>query len=62
MIKNIKIRELVEIAEKNNFNYIEICRELGIGTATWYRWIRGISEPKNKSIIEKINKVIDKYK
>lgn len=58
MIKNIKIQKLIEIAIKNNYKPVEMCYLLGIGTSTWNRWIRGIAEPTNKSIIEKMDKVI----
>jgi len=61
MIKNMKIQKLIEISLKNNYNYIDMCHKLGIGTSTWNRWTRGIAEPRNKSIIEKIDKVINKY-
>jgi len=58
MIKNYKIQKLIEIAIKNNFKPVDMCYKLGIGTSTWNRWTRGIAEPNNKSIIEKIDKVI----
>ena len=61
MVKNMKIKKLIEIAKKNNYNYLEMAHKLGIGTTTWNRWTRGIAEPKNKSIIEKIDKIIIKY-
>jgi len=58
MIKNMRIQKLIEIAIKNNYRAIDMCYYLEIGTSTWNRWIRGIAEPNNKSIIEKIDKVI----
>jgi len=58
MIKNIRIQKLIEIALRKNFRAVDMCYLLGIGTSTWNRWIRGIAEPNNKSIIEKIDKVI----
>ena len=58
MIKNIRIQKLIEISIRKHFNYLTMCYKLGIGTTTWYRWINGISEPVNKSIIEKIDKFI----
>ena len=58
MVKNIRIQKLIEISIRKNLNYVSICHQLGIGTTTWYRWINGKAEPKNKSIIEKIDKVI----
>ena len=61
MIKNMRIQKLIEIAIKNKYKPVDMCYKLGIGTSTWNRWIRGISEPNNKSIIEKIDKVINKY-
>ena len=62
MIKNIKIQKLIEIAIKNKYKPVDMCYFLGIGTSTWNRWIRGIAEPNNKSIIEKIDKVINEHK
>jgi len=61
MIKNIQIQKLIEIAKKNNYRAVDMCYKLGIGTTTWNRWIRGLAEPKNISIIEKIDKVINEY-
>lgn len=61
MIKNMRIQKLIEIAIKNNYRAIDMCYKLGIGTSTWNRWTRGISEPNNKSIIEKIDKVIGEH-
>jgi len=61
MVKNMRIQKLIEISIKNHFNYIEMCHQLGIGTTTWYRWINGVAEPTNKSIIEKIDKVISEH-
>ena len=61
MVKNIKIQKLIEIAIKNNYKPVDMCYRLGIGTSTWNRWIRGIATPNNKSIIEKIDKVIGKH-
>ena len=61
MIKNMRIQKLIEIAIKNNLNYVEMCHKLGIGTSTWFRWTRGVSEPTNKNTIEKIDKVISKH-
>ena len=58
VVKNIKIQKLMEIASNNKLNYVEMCHMLGIGTSTWNRWTRGISEPTNKNIIVKIDKVI----
>jgi len=58
MIKNIRIQKLIEISIRKNLNYVTMCHKLGIGTTTWYRWIRGDAEPANKNIIEKIDKVI----
>ena len=58
MIKNIRIQKLIEISIRKNFNYVTMCHQLGIGTTTWYRWVRGDAEPTNKNIIEKIDKVI----
>ena len=58
MIKNMRIQKLIELSLKNHLNYVTICHQLGIGTTTWYRWINGKAEPKNRSIIEKIDKVI----
>ena len=58
MIKNYKIQKLIEIAIKNKYRAVDMCYFLGIGTSTWNRWIRGIAEPNNKNIIEKIDKVI----
>ena len=54
----MRIQKLIELSLKNHLNYVAICHQLGIGTTTWYRWINGKAEPKNKSIIEKIDKVI----
>jgi len=62
MIKNIRIQKLIEISIRKNLNYVMMCHQLGIGTTTWYRWINGVAEPTNKSIIEKIDKVIDENK
>ena len=62
MIKNMRIQKLIEIAINGKLNYVEMCHRLGIGTTTWYRWINGVAEPANKSIIEKIDKVISEYK
>ncbi|MCK4446009.1 MAG: hypothetical protein KAW56_02900 [Candidatus Marinimicrobia bacterium] len=61
MIKNIRIQKLIEIALKNNYNYVTMCHKLGIGTSTWNRWTRGLAEPTNKNIIEKIDRVISKH-
>ena len=61
MIKNMRIQKLIEIAIKNRFNYVEMCHLLGIGTSTWNRWTRGLAEPTNKNIIEKIDKVISEH-
>ena len=58
MIKNMRIQKLIEISIKKNLNYVAICHQLSIGTTTWYRWINGKAEPRNISIIEKIDKVI----
>ena len=62
MIKNMRIQKLIEIALKNNFNYVEMCHRLGVGTSTWNRWTRGLAEPTNKNTLDKIDKVIAKYK
>ena len=61
MIKNIRIQKLIEISIRKNLNYVAMCHQLGIGTTTWYRWVRGDAEPTNKSIIEKIDKVIKEH-
>ena len=62
MIKNIRIQKLIEISIRKNLNYVSMCHQLGIGTTTWYRWVRGEAEPANKNIIEKIDKVINEHK
>ena len=61
MIKNIKIQKLIEIAIGKNYKPVDMCYLLGIGTSTWNRWTRGIAEPNNKNIIEKIDKVIEEH-
>ena len=62
MIKNIRIQKLIEISIRKKFNYVKMCYLLGIGTTTWFRWVRGDAEPNSKNIIEKIDKVIDENK
>jgi len=57
----MRIQKLIEIAIKNNYRAIDMCYHLEIGTSTWNRWIRGIAEPTNKSIIKKIDKVISEH-
>ena len=57
----MRIQKLIEIAIKNNYRAIDMCYYLEIGTSTWNRWIRGIAEPTNKSIMEKIDKVISEH-
>ena len=61
MTKNMKIQKLIEIAKKNNYNYLEMAHRLGVGTATWNRWTNGKCEPTNKNTIEKIDKIISKH-
>jgi len=62
MIKNIRIQKLIEISIRKNLNYVTMCHLLGIGTTTWYRWVRGDAEPINRNTIEKIDKVIEENK
>jgi hypothetical protein len=61
MVKNVKIQKLIAISLNNNFRPVDMCYKLGIGTTTWNRWIRGIAEPKNKNIIDVIDKFISEY-
>ena len=61
MIKNIRIQKLIEISIRRHFNYVTMCHLLGIGTTTWFRWVRGDAEPKNKNIIDKIDKVTSEH-
>jgi len=61
MIKNIRIQKLIEISIRKNFNYVKMCHDLGIGTTSWYRWIRGDAEPTGRNNIEKIDKFISEH-
>jgi len=61
MIKNMRVKKLIEIKEKYGMNQVDICKILDVGVATWNRWIKGICFTRSRNTLKQIDKVIKKY-
>jgi predicted transcriptional regulator len=61
MIKDKRIKELIEIAKKNNIGPGMMARLIGVSYSTYNRYQNGSTVPESHNTIEKIEKVIKKY-
>ena len=61
MIKDMRIKKLIEIAKKNNIGPGMMARLIGVSYSTYNRYQNGSTIPESHNTIEKIEKVIKKY-
>jgi len=61
MIKDERIKKLMEITEKHQISPITMAHIIGISLATYYRYKKGETTPQGQNTKRVIDKIIEQY-
>jgi ACT domain-containing protein len=61
MIKDEKIKKLIEIADKHNISPAIMAYMIGISIPTYYRYKKGTTIPQSQNTRNIIDRIIEEY-
>ena len=61
MIKDERIKKLMEIVDKYRISPVTMAHIIGISIPTYYRYRKGITVPQTQNVRNEIDRIIEQY-
>ena len=61
MLKDERIKKLIEIADKHQISPVTMAHIIGVGLSTYYRYRNGETVPQGQNTRHVIDRIIEEY-